>query len=60
MMNDLWVAVSLLTRETIAMDNDEFWLDSVGLLETSWLLFAGLYRYKSEHYGYPGTGNDEM
>lgn len=58
MMNDLWVAVSLLSREA-PVENDEHWLDCLGLLETSWLLFAGLDRYKSEYYGYPGTGNDD-
>ena len=59
MMNNRWIEVSLETRTT---DSDcwvktkyEFWLDCMGLFETSWLLFAGLDRYKRGKYGYPGT-----
>ncbi|KKN07893.1 hypothetical protein LCGC14_1062280 [marine sediment metagenome] len=59
MMNNTWIKTSLETR---TIDSDcwgktkyEFWLDCMGLMETSWLLFAGLDRYKQGGHGYPGT-----
>lgn len=59
MMNNIWIKVSLKTR---TIDSDcwvktkyEFWLDCMGLMETSWLVFAGLDRYKRSEHGYPGT-----
>ena len=58
-MNDIWIQVSQAryARYQIRMIDEfgELWLDRVGLLETSWLLFAGDDRYTNENFGYPGT-----
>ena len=64
-MNDIWIQVSqaraVYTGYQIRIINKknefggELWLDRMGLLETSWLLFAGDDRYTHENFGYPGT-----
>ena len=61
-MNDVWIRVSQARAgyqiRIINKKNKfggELWLDCMGLLETSWLLFAGDDRYIRENFGYPGT-----
>lgn len=58
-MNNKWIKVSLLTRTINSRHwgeaKYECWLDCMGLMETSWLLFAKRDRYKNGKYGYPGT-----
>lgn len=67
MMNDKWIQASHFARVAyvehrarIVTDgaderDNELWLDCVGLIETSWLLFAGRDGYTYENFGYPGT-----
>lgn len=60
-MNDNWIEASLETRimgsDCWVTTKHEFWLDSMGLMETGWLIFAGLDRFKLGRYGYPGMDN---
>lgn len=53
-MNDEWVRISRNRHGSWIRDSYEHRLDCLGLLETSWILFAGLDRYKNCDYGYPG------
>lgn len=66
MMNDEWIQASHLAMSNVehrarTVENNvdgrdnELWLDCVGLIETSWLLFAGRDRYTHANFGYPGT-----
>lgn len=59
-VNNRWIYSSLRTktmpfRGGWVNDEYEFWLDCMGLIETNWLLFAGLNTYKESNFGYPGA-----
>jgi len=55
-MNNKWIIGSQgsIIQGSWVRDSYEHQLDSLGLLETSWILFAGLDRYRNCDYGYPG------
>lgn len=62
-MNNRWIKNSLETRTVKSSGcwvntKHEFWLDCMGLMETGWIVFAGLERFKRGRYGYPGTNNE--
>ena len=55
-MNDKWIIGSqgAIIQLIWVRDSYEHRLDCLGLLETSWILFAGQDRYRNCDYGYLG------
>ena len=55
-MDDKWIIGSQgsVIQGSWVRDSYEHQLDSLGLLETSWILFAWFERYRNCDYGYPG------
>ncbi len=55
-MDNSWIIGSQgsVIERSWVRDSYEHQLDSLGLLETSWILFACQDRYRNCDYGYPG------
>lgn len=55
-MKDSWITGSqeVMIQRSWVRHSQELQLDSLGLLETSWMLFAWFERYRNCDYGYPG------